>query len=66
MTVFFNAIQMAIPHTTVLELQNEGFFTVANLGNFDKDTLQQIINNLFRPDGRIPDPTQVSLQMKRY
>ena len=56
-TAFFeNANQMAIPHATVIQLQNEGILTVADLVDFDKDTLSQIAENLRRPGGRIPDP----------
>lgn len=54
---FENADQMAIPHVTVIELQNEGITTVGDLVDFDKDTLKQIAENLRRPGGRIPDPT---------
>ena len=47
---------MAIPHATAIQLQNEGILTVADLVDFDKDTLSQIAENLRRPGGRIPDP----------
>ena len=56
--VFFeSAQQMSIPHTTVIQLQNEGISTVDDLSDFDKDTLQQVADNLHCPGGRIPDPT---------
>ena len=48
---------MGIPHETVIQLQAEGITNVENLIDFDKDTLQQVANNLRRPGGRIPDPT---------
>ena len=51
-----NANQMAIPHATVIQLQNEGIMSVADLVDFDKDMLSQIAENLRRPGGRIPDP----------
>ena len=51
-TQFFeNALQMAIPHATVVELQNEGINTVDDLAEFDKDQLDQIAQNLRRPAG---------------
>ena len=34
-----NANQMALPRATVLQLQSEGILTVADLQDFDKDTL---------------------------
>ena len=52
-----NADQMALPRATVLQLQNEGILTVADLQDFDRETLSQIAGNLRRPGGRIPDPT---------
>ena len=52
-----NANQMALPRATVLQLQSEGILTVADLQDFDKETLSQIADNLRRPGGRIPDPT---------
>lgn len=48
---FENANQMAIPHATVVELQNEGIDTVDDLSEFDKDQLDQIAQNLRRPAG---------------
>ncbi len=49
-TAFFEAAdQMAIPNATVLELVNEGIDTVDDLAEFDKETIDQIANNLRRP-----------------
>jgi hypothetical protein len=49
-TAFFeSAEQMAIPNATVLELVNEGINTVDDLAEFDKETIDQIANNLRRP-----------------
>ena len=46
-TSFFeDANQMAIPHATVIELQNEGIVSVDDLDEFDKDDLEQITHNL--------------------
>ena len=54
-TVFFNDDQMGIPHSTVIQPQNEGIMVVDNLVDFEKDTVKQIAVNLGRPGGRIPD-----------
>ena len=51
--------QMAIPRPTLAQLRNEGITTIDDLGEFDKDTLQQISDNLQRPGGRVPDPNYV-------
>jgi hypothetical protein len=57
-TAFFeSADQMSIPNATIIQMQNEGIETFDDLINFDKDTLQQVADNLRRPGGRIPDPT---------
>ena len=53
---FEDAAQMGIPHVTVLQLQLEGISTVDDLADFDKDSLQQLADNLRRPGGRVPDP----------
>ena len=56
-TAFFeHADQMGIPHVTVLQLQAEGITSVSNLADFNKDSLQQLVDNLRCPGGRIPDP----------
>ena len=57
MTTFFeHADQMGIPHTTVMQLHAKGIETVADLADFDKDSLQQLADNLRRPGGCVPDP----------
>lgn len=49
-TAFFeHADQMAIPNATVQQLVAEGINTVADLSEFDKDTIYQIASNLRRP-----------------
>jgi hypothetical protein len=54
-TLFFeDAAQMAIPNATVVELVNEGINTVADLSEFDKDTIGQIAYNLRRPPAGAP------------
>ena len=56
-TAFFeHDNQMDIPHVTVVQLQAEGITSVADLANFNKDSLQQLADNLRRPGGRVPDP----------
>ena len=56
-TTFFKHVdQMGIPHITVLQLQAEGITTVSDLADFNKDSLQQLADNLRRPGGRVPDP----------
>ena len=47
---------MGIPHATVVQLQQEGIMSVDDLADFDKDSLQQLADNLRRPGGRVPDP----------
>ena len=57
MTTFFeHADQMGIPHTTMLQLQSEGITLVSDLVDFNKDSLQQLADNLRRPGGHVPDP----------
>ena len=57
MTTFFeHAEQMGIPHATVMQLQSEGITLVADLADFDKDSLQQLVDNLRHPGGRVLDP----------
>ena len=53
---FENDDQMGIPHATVVQMQTEGITVVGDLEGFDKETLQQLADNLRRPGGRIPDP----------
>ena len=56
-TAFFeNNDQMGIPHETMVQMQQEGIHSVADLADFDKDSLQQLADNLRKPGGRIPDP----------
>ena len=55
-TFFEHADQMGIPHTTVVQLRAEGIEAVTDLVDFDKDSLQQLADNLRRPGGRVPDP----------
>ena len=51
-TAFFeDANQMAIPHATVVQLSTEGIDNVEDLGDFDKDNLNQVATNLRRPPG---------------
>ena len=57
MTTFFeHANQMGTPQTTVIQLRAEGIEAVADLADFDKDSLQQLADNLRHPGGGIPEP----------
>ena len=55
-TFFEHAEQMGSPHATVMQLQSEGITLVADLADFDKDSLQQLVDNLRCPGGCVPDP----------
>ena len=56
-TAFFESPhQMGIPHATMVQMQLEGIQSVANLADFEKDSLQQLADNLRKSGGRIPDP----------
>ena len=46
---------MSIPHDTVTWMAVEGITTINNLGDFDKDSLSQMADNLRRPGGRDED-----------
>ena len=48
---FTQAAQMGIPAATVNQLAIEGIATVDDLVDFDKDTIEQMANNLRRPPG---------------
>ena len=57
MTMFFeHQDQMGIPHAMVIQLQVEGITTILDLADFNKETLQQLAENLRKPAGRVPDP----------
>ena len=45
--------QMAIPHATVIQLSTEGIDNVDDLGDFDKDNLNQVATILRRPPGGV-------------
>ena len=51
-TSFFeNVDQMGVQHATVVQLALEGIQTVDDLADFDKEALQQLVDNLRRPGG---------------
>jgi hypothetical protein len=54
---FQEPTQMGIANATVIQLRVEGIDTVADLLDFDKETIVQIAANLRRPSGRVADPT---------
>jgi len=61
MTAFFEqGAQMGIPHATVVQLRAEGIETLDDLADFDKDSLQQLADNLWHPGGRVPNPNPVA------
>ena len=47
---------MVMLHTTFVQLLHEGIATVSDLVDFDKESIQQILDNLMSPGGRVPDP----------
>ena len=51
-----NPDQMGIPHETMVQMQHEGIQTVADLADFEKQSVQQLADNLRKSGGRIPDP----------
>ena len=56
-TAFFeNANQMALPHATRIRIREEGLTEVGDLEEFDDDTFKQLVENLRKPGGTIPDP----------
>ena len=59
---FEHADQMGIPAATVTQMEAEGITTVSDLADFDKDSLQQLADNLRRPGGRVPDPNPAAPQ----
>ena len=61
-TAFYDQpIQIGIPHATVIQLQEEVIDIVIDIGEFYKDTFDQIAANLCRPTGRIPDPNPTAV-----
>ena len=54
---FTQDAQMALPQATRNQLIVEGIASVDDLAEFDKDSLQQLADNLRRPAGRVPDPS---------
>ena len=56
-TAFFEIPdQMGIPHATMVQMQQEGIQWVADLADFEKQSLQQLADNLRKPGERIADP----------
>jgi hypothetical protein len=53
---FQEEAQMGIPNLTVAQIQADGITNVQDLANFDKESLQQLADNLRRPGGRVLDP----------
>ena len=55
-TFFKHADQMGIPRVSVVQLQAKGITSVSDLADFNKDSLQQLADNLRHPGGCVPDP----------
>ena len=53
---FENPDQMGIPHEAMVQMQQEGIQAVSDLADFEKQSLQQLVDNLRKAGGRIPDP----------
>jgi hypothetical protein len=53
---FQEEAQMGIPHPTVAQMRSEGITNAQDLADFDKESLQELADNLRRPGGRVPDP----------
>ena len=51
-----NGDYMGIRRDTFVQIQNEGIYTITDLVDFDKDTINKISDNLRRTSGRIEDP----------
>ena len=47
---------MGTPHDTVIQLNVEGISVIADLADFDKDSIKQLASNLHHPGGMVPDP----------
>ena len=47
---------MGIRHATMVQMQQVGILMVADLADFEKQSLHQLADNLRKPGGRIPDP----------
>ena len=47
---------MGIPHATMVKMQLEGIQSDADLADFEKDSIQQLADNLRKPVRRIADP----------
>ena len=41
---------------SVVQMAIEGITMASDLAEFDKDSLEQLANNLCQPGGRVPDP----------
>ena len=53
---FHEETQMGVPNPAIAQMQAEGITSVQDLADFDKDSLQQMADNLRKPGGRVPDP----------
>ena len=58
---FTHQDQMAIPVATINQLAEEGIKMIQDLAKFDKDKFAQVLENLCKPGGRIPNPDHNAL-----
>ena len=52
--------QIYTPNTTAVQLVKEGISEATELIDFNKDTLQNIADNIFCPGGNFPDPNHIA------
>ena len=52
---FEDTDQMAIPHETRIQLQQEGIDYILDYLDFDGEALRQVAENSRRPGGRVPN-----------
>ena len=56
LSFFTNAATLGIPAPTYAQLANEGITRVDDLADFDKTTIEQIAQNLRKPNDRVANP----------
>ena len=67
MSAFFeNADQMSIPHVTVIQLQAEGVTSILDLLDFEKDSLDELVDNLHDLGGKSLTQAQLQELVQQY
>ena len=51
---------MALEHRTRMQLQTEGITTPDDLTDFDEEIIKQVVENLRKPGGQVPNPLYVA------